>query len=150
MLIWLVLWTYCEIWFIYNSGWWFSGLEHLDYFSIQLGMEKSSQLTNSIIFRVGIPPTRWIMIGNINAKSWSRYCKKLHSCTFPIYLCSSPFLDHLAGSAGPDQKCHLNSAGTWSWLAFSPLSIWNVMKQGLQRYFKDYMIILFSFESFWE
>ena len=38
-------------WFnLHFSGWWW--LEHLDYFSIQLGMS-SSQLTNSIIFQRG-------------------------------------------------------------------------------------------------
>ena len=58
------------------------GLEHFLFFHI-LGMS-SSQLTNSIIFRVGIPPTRYLFhflvqhaLPSMARSSWRRWCRSL-------------------------------------------------------------------------
>ena len=61
------------------SDWWFGTWL---YFSIQLGMS-SSQLTNSIIFQVGIPTTNQIWYHILQNSLVAVYPKVSHSSSLP-------------------------------------------------------------------
>ena len=68
-----------------NAGWWFGTMEFWMTFQKQLGMEQSSQLTNSMIFQRGdIPPTSQLLLELELESTGTRMSKWIH-LLFPAH-----------------------------------------------------------------